>query len=170
MNARQKAFVREYAKDFNAAAAAVRAGYSAKGSNVTGSQLLANPNIAAAVRECLDRGAKRAELSVDMVLSELKRIAFTHMGKLATWGGASVTLKESSSLSEEDMATVSEVQETTSKEGGSLKVKQYDKVKALELLGRHLGMWNDKLELVDEDRPLQDLSDAELVKLRGNGK
>lgn len=170
MNKRQKAFVKEYLKDLNATQAAIRAGYAAKAAAAVASRLLRNVNVAESVKEALDKRSERCDLTADMVLAELRRVAFTHMGKLARWNASGVEFKDSDQLGEDDLATVSEITETTNQHGGSLKVKQYDKVRALELIGRHLGMWNDKLELVDDDRPLEEMSDTDLVKLRGNGK
>ncbi len=170
MNPKQQAFVLEYLKDFNATQAAIRAGYSARSAEVTGSRMLSNAKVAEVIRAAMERRAKKSDITVEMVLAELKCVAFTHMGKLARWNASGVEFKDSNGLTEDELATVSEITETTNQHGGSLKVKQYDKVRALELIGRHLGMWNDKLEIVDEDRPLEEMSDTELVKLRGNGK
>lgn len=63
MNARQKAFVREYLVDFNGSAAAIRAGYSARSSRSTSSELLTNPNIKQSID---DRIATREEVLVGL--------------------------------------------------------------------------------------------------------
>lgn len=168
LNAKQARFVQEYLKDLNITQAALRAGYKPKSAEVQGSRLLRHAGVAAAVQEGMKRRAKRAEVTQDMVLNELKRVAFSSMAKLADWGPNGVRLKDSSTLDEDDKASVQEVTETITKEGGSQKIKQYDKVRALELLGRHLGMWNDKLKLED-DRPLEEMSDSELNDL-ANGQ
>lgn len=50
---------------------------------------------------------------------------------------------------------------------GLLQVKMYDKAKALELLGRHLGMFKDKVEvsgLEEEKKKLDDI----LQQIRGD--
>lgn len=59
------------------------------------------------------------------------------------WGPDGVIVKDSELLSEKVTATVAEISESTTLHGGSIKVKIHDKAKALELLGRHLGMWKD---------------------------
>ncbi len=51
MNARQKAFAEYYIQTRNAAEAARRAGYSEKGANSKGAQLLANVSISAYIAE-----------------------------------------------------------------------------------------------------------------------
>jgi hypothetical protein len=52
---------------------------------------------------------------------------------------------------DDEAAFVSEVSETTTEHGGSLKLKTNDKLKALELLGRHLGMFKEKVEVTGKD-------------------
>ena len=57
-----------------------------------------------------------------------------------------MALRESDTLSEDESAIVAEVSETVTQAGSSLKLKTHDKVKALELLGKHMGMFVDKVE------------------------
>ena len=56
-------------------------------------------------------------------------------------------LRPSFELTPDQAAMVAEVSETTSQNGGSLRLKIHDKVRALELLGKHLGMFTEKREL-----------------------
>ena len=53
----------------------------------------------------------------------------------------------SNEMSEDAARCVSEVSETVTKDGGSIRFKLHDKTKALDLLGRHFGMFKDKLEV-----------------------
>lgn len=146
MNDKQKRFVQEYLKDMNASQAYIRAGYAAKNAHVTSSQLLANPSIAAAIKTAMERRSERTLVTQDMVINELKRIAFGNMSSVATWNESGVTFKDSASLTEDERATIMSVEETTNEHGGSLKVKQFDKMKALELLGKHLGLFAEKVD------------------------
>lgn len=168
--AKQQRFVEEYLKDLNATQAAIRAGYSYKTADQIGSELLQKTSVKEAVKIGMAKRSARTGVTQDQVLNELRRIAFGSMADLAKWNASGVSFRDSDHLSEDELANVSEVSESTNQHGGSLKIKQFDKVKALELLGRHLGMWNDKLDISEGDRPLKDLSDGELLKLRGNGK
>jgi phage terminase small subunit len=70
-------------------------------------------------------------------------------------------------LTEDEAAIVAEVSEARSETGGSIKAKCYDKVKALELLGRHLGMFNDKLQV---DMAITPAAILEKVNERRSGK
>ena len=58
-------------------------------------------------------------------------------------------------MSADDVALVSEVSETkgTDKGGGSMRVKLHDKMKALELLGKHLGIFQDVSRIQVQEMP-----------------
>ena len=143
---RQKKFVEEYLIDLNATRAAIAAGYSEKGATVRGSELLTNRNVCAALNKANEERQKRAELSADMVLEELKAIAFSDMRDFAYWNESGVSLKESDSLSDIAAKAVAEVSESTNAHGGQLKFKLYDKLSALEKLGKHLKIFEPDKE------------------------
>lgn len=143
---KQAAFVAEYLLDLNATRAAVRAGYSARTAEQQGPRLLGNVWVAAAIAAAQQDRAQRTEITQDRVLSEIAKIAFGDPRDVMTWGPDGVVLKDSASLTDDQAMQVAEVSETTSATGGTLKLKKHDKVKALELLGRHLGMFTDKVE------------------------
>lgn len=111
LSERQKAFVREYLVDLNASAAAVRAGYSKRCCAQVGHRLLLQTNVAAAVREALDRRAREAEDSAAAVLRDLLDLYRRALG-------------------DSDYRAA---------------------VKALELRGRHLGMFGARLEVTGRD-------------------
>ena len=97
-----------------------------------------------------DLGAKAAaanEVTVERIVRELALIAFGNKRAVMTWGPGGVKLKDSEQLTDDQAAQVAEVKETVSATGGSLSLKTHDKVKALELLGKHVGMFPDKVEL-----------------------
>jgi phage terminase small subunit len=60
--------------------AAIRAGYSAKTARKIGSENLTKPDIAAAITKGRLKQAERAELTGDMVIEELRRLAFANLG------------------------------------------------------------------------------------------
>ena len=143
---KQAAFVAEYLVDLNATQAAIRAGYSERTAYRIGAELLQKTSVAEAIAAGQAKRAQRVEITADRVVAELAKIAFADPRDLMEWGPDGITLKSSSELTEEQAASVAEVSETTTKDGGSLKLKKHDKVKALELLGRHMGMFKDKVE------------------------
>lgn len=158
---RQARFVEEYLVDLNATQAAIRAGYSKKTAQEQGSRLLSNVIVAAAIEAAKGERSKRTEITQDMVLRELAKIGFSDIRKVIKWGETTVradvddegkeverpyhgiALIDSSEIDDDTAAAIAEVSE--GRDG--LKVKLHDKKGALVDIGRHLGMFNDKLDL-----------------------
>lgn len=84
---------------------------------------------------------------MERVLLEYARIGFSDMRKFTTWGPDGVTLKDGADISDDDAAAISEVSQTTTEGGGSIKFKLHDKKGALDSIGRNLGMFTDKVEV-----------------------
>ena len=147
MTPKQAMFVQEYLIDLNATRAAIAAGYSKKTAKQIGQENLTKPDVKKAIDEAISERGKRTEITQDRILRELARIAFADPRKIFDWGPGGVTLKDSASLSNDDAAAVAEVSQTITDSGGSTKGKMYDKQRALELLGRHLGMFVDKKQI-----------------------
>lgn len=162
LTARQQLFVTEYAIDHNGAQAAIRAGFSKKGARVAASKLLAKGNIRAAIANLDGVRLAKADVTAQKVMDELARVAFSDMRRYAKWGSGGVTLNKAEDLSEDDARCVSEVSQTITAGGGSIKFKLHDKVTALTLLGKHLGMFPERLAI--EDPATQ--SDEALAKRR----
>lgn len=144
---KQALFVQEYLVDLNATQAAIRAGYSEKTASRIGPELLGKTCVAEAMTQAKSERAKRVEVTQDVVISELARIAFSDARAVVTWNEYGVFIKDSSTLTDDEAATVSEVSRTDTKDGGTTRIKQYDKLKALELLGKHLGIFTPKQNL-----------------------
>jgi phage terminase small subunit len=152
---KQAAFVAEYLIDLNATQAAIRAGYSAKTANEQGSRLLTNVSVRSAIEEAQNKRAERTEITQDRVLQEIARIAFFDVRKLYREAGGG--LKDPDELDDDAAAVLVGVDVTEergdSPDGGKVvightkKVKLADKVAALTLAARHLGMLKDKTEL-----------------------
>jgi phage terminase small subunit len=148
MTPKQERFVEEYLIDLNATQAAIRAGYSAKTAAEIGRQNLIKLEEKIAVAKSLR--SFRTQVTADRVLQELARIAFVDLRKVFRWGPDGVTLLPSDDLTEDEAAIIAEVSETTSESGGSIKGKRFDKLKALELLGKHLGLFLDRTEITGD--------------------
>ena len=129
--------------DLNAAQAAIRAGYSRKRAGEQGRRLRNSPEIREAVAAAQAERAERTGVSADRVVEELAKIAFSDLRDVMVWGPDGVSLKDSTTLTEAQAALVAEVVEGS---GKTLRIKRHDKVKALELLGRHIGMFREKVE------------------------
>lgn len=144
---KREQFCREYIIDFNGSDAAIRAGFSARTAKQQAYLLLQMPEIQARIAEVQASLAKRTEITQEMVVAEYAKIAFSDMRKFATWGPDGVILVDSDQLSADDAACISEVSQSVTKEGGSIKFKLHDKVKALDSICRTLGF--DKPAKVD---------------------
>jgi len=151
LSLKQKTFCQEYIVDFNGAQSAIRAGYSKKTAKVKASQLLTIINIQSEILAAIKKRSERTGITQDRVVLELARIAFSDMKDFAAWDKSGVTLNDSETLTEEETRCVSEVSETETKDGGSVKFKLHDKKSALELLGKHLGMFGSKFSIDSDD-------------------
>lgn len=161
---KQRAFVYEYLVDFNASKAALRAGYSEKSAAKIGSQLLEKTGVKEAIEEGLQERKKNLEVTAEKVINELSMIAFAKGSDFARVVEKTITkpiLNESGekigekeytyedveisptdSLPEEKKAAIAGIKRT--KHG--IEISTVDKLKALELLGRHLALFTDKIE------------------------
>ncbi len=161
LNPKQEAFVREYVVDFNATQAAIRAGYSPRTAQEQSSVLLSKPIVQAAVEKAKAKVADRAEVTADEIINELRAIAFAKVTDAASWRDKRMTLKDSEELSTDTIASISSIdeEEIDLPKGGmkrKVKIKHYDKIRALELLGRYRGLFVDRHEVSGKDgKPIQ---------------
>ena len=146
MTEKQKIFADEYLIDLNATQAAIRAGYSAKTANEQGARLLVNVSIQKAISRAMTARSNRTNISQERVVNELAKIAFLNIADLIDQHG---NLKEN--VSRDDMAGIEWIRSKgIETENGYVRETEFrvtSKLKALELLGRHLGMFTDRVEL-----------------------
>lgn len=153
---KQKRFVAEYLLDLNATAAAKRAGYSEKTACEQAARLLANVKVQTAVQEAEQARQERTEITQDMVLREMSKLAFFDIRKMFDKNGKPLDI---SALDADTAAALVglDVQDVTDNGGNYIgfvkKYKMADKIRALELLGKHLGAWEprDKQQTAVED-------------------
>lgn len=145
MTPKQAMFVREYLVDLNATQAAIRAGYALRTASSQGARLLNTPGVAEAVREALMARAERTQVTADRVVAELARVAFGDIRKLFE-DGRPVPIDQ---LPPEVAAMVAGLDVVTRGGDTVAKLKRADKLRALELLGRHLGLFLEQNENKD---------------------
>lgn len=157
LNAQQKKFARIYAKKGHVTNAAKAAGYSPKTAYSQGSDLLKKPEVAQYVAQLQERAARRAEITVAKVLAELGKHAFADIARLYDDNGNLLSMQDIPKSARVTLQSV-EVDEIYSgrgesrmKIGETKKVRMTDKLKALELLGRHLKMFTDVTQLQNPD-------------------
>ena len=151
---KQKRFVAEYLVDLNATQAAIRAGYSKKTADRIGPELLGKTCVSEAIRKAMSDREKRTEITQDKVLEELARVAFangTDFARVVSKNGfQAVELVNTEDVPAEKRSAIAGIKE--GKYG--IEVSSYDKVRALELLGRHLGLFDGKGQTKNEVHPL----------------
>lgn len=150
MTEKKRIFVDEFLIDLNATRAYKAAYPKVKNDDVAAaaaSRLKKEPEVAAYIEKRMKDRQKRTEITQDWVLEELRRIADVNGSDFAKVvikdGYPDVELIPTDELSKEKRSAISAIKQ--GKYG--ISIESYDKVKALELLGRHLGMWNDKLDV-----------------------
>lgn len=159
---KQKQFVDAYLADpdMNAARAYMRVYTSVKKNTaaaVNASRLLTKPHVQEYLRQRMKARECRTEITQDRVLNEIAKIAFADMKKFLAYRTEITEVvtaddctpilgyKPIIEMFSSDDVDGSVIQQVSLTDRGTLSFKLQDKLKALELLGRHMGRWNDKL-------------------------
>ena len=148
MTDKQKVFCEEYLIDLNATQAAIRAGYSVKTAYSIGEENLKKPEVQREIERLKAQRSRRTGITADRVLQELARIGFVNPMDVIDADDATVR----GSANVDDMAAIASVKVKVipgkfGDDGFEREVRLHDKVKALELMGKHLGMFTDKVDL-----------------------
>lgn len=188
MNARHKLFADEYLIDLNAEAAAIRAGYSPRYARGNAHKLVANSCISEYIQKRMKDREKRTEITQDFVLNELMAIASVNatdyarvvekhatalldgvQTQLYDAEGNPVMYRTVEPVLTEELTEVQKKALSVIKRGrDGFEIKPYDKLKVLELLGRHLGMWDKKTEADTEEQQARiDKIKAETSRIKG---
>lgn len=138
---KQAQFVAEYLIDLNATQAAIRAGYSMKTADSIGLQLLRKTQVASAIEKAQKDRARRVEITQDSVLKEIARIAFVDPSEIFRIRSGRLVIADTEEMSEDVRRALASVTETTTKDGRNIRVQLASKLDALQLLGKHLGMF-----------------------------
>ena len=140
LNPKQQRFVEEYLIDLNATQAAIRAGYSPKTATAIASENLSKPSISAAIACAMAERSKRTGITQDRILEELAKVAFIKLTDIVDDTG-----KIKAGATDEDRACIESIKykrtDTDTGFSEEREVKASPKLKALELIGRHLGMF-----------------------------
>jgi phage terminase small subunit len=175
MTAAQKRFCDEYLIDLNATRAYKVAYPNCKKdetARANSSRLLTKANIQEYIAICQEEREKRTEITQDMIIKELAKIAFFNIKDIYNEND---TLKKVTELDDDTAKAISGVK--IQQKAGAMKIeftaegkeketpiehipeqtvefKTNDKTKALELLGKHLGMFKNNINL-NQDKPFE---------------
>lgn len=184
----QRKFCDEYLIDLNATQAAIRAGYSERTANEQGARLLAKVSIQEYLTKRKAERMERVEVTQDFVLRELIEIAsvkatdyarVVEKQAMVEVNGVRIPLEDEHGnpivyrtvepvLTEELTEAQKKALSVIKKGRDGFEIKPYSKVEALKLLGAHLGMWNKKGELDEQEQKARiEKLKAETARIKG---
>lgn len=155
---KQKKFADQYLIDLNATQAAIRAGYSANAAEVTACRLLTNAKVSEYIQQKQVKLQKKTDITQERVLTELAKVGFANITDYLEYKTAIREIGKDYNnepiydwemlVNARDSSEVDGVpiQEVSIAKDGTFKFKMYNKLEALEKLGKHLGLFNDKAE------------------------
>lgn len=183
---KQRRFCDEYLIDLNATQAAIRAGYSEKRASEQAYQLLQKTTVQNHIAELQKEREKRTEITQDRVLHELALIAFAkasdyarvvekdamvevdgNMVPVLDEDGNQVKYRTVEPILTDELTEDQKKAIAVIKKGrDGFEIKPYSKIQALELLGKHLGMFTEKVEVKNTTpNAFEGLTTEELKKL-----
>lgn len=186
LTAKQQRFCDEYLIDLNATQAAIRAGYSKKTAEQLAYQLLQKTSVQNHIAELQKKREERTEITQDSVLHELALIAFAkasdyakvvekdamievdgNMVPVLDDDGNPVKYRTVEPILTDDLTEDQKKAIAVIKKGrDGFEIKPYSKIQALELLGKHLGMFTEKVEVKNTTpNAFEGLTTEELKKL-----
>lgn len=166
-------FCEEFIIDLNGKQAAIRAGYSSKTAHVQASRLLSYAKVQEKIAELQQLRSKRTEITADMVLKELAYVGFAKITDFLKVSETSIEVEREDPIADDEdglpivtekrFFKMVEIFETDKmppeaipaiasiKQGvKGIEVKLHDKVKSLELIGRHLGMFPTHVDVTSK--------------------
>lgn len=149
LSEKQKRFVQEYLVDLNATQAAIRAGYSEKTAEAIGYENLRKPQIRAEIEKRQKALQDKLEITQERVLQELAAIGFAKGTDYAEIVSGVVVPHDTGDMSEIQKSAIVSIKQT--KDG--VEIRLAGKLKALELLGKHLGVFSNGAAIQLKDEP-----------------
>ena len=154
-NSRHEIFAREYVKDLNGKRAAISVGYSAKTADAAASRLLSNVKVQTLVASLTKKHADKLDLSTEKVLFELSSTGFSNMLDYIKTTGEGDAYVDLSDLTRGQATAIQEITVDEYVEGKGkharkvkrTKLKWVDKIRSLELLGKHLKLFTERVEM-----------------------
>ena len=147
---KQQRFCEEYVVDLNATQAAIRSGYSKRTANEQAARLLAKVSIQEYVSELKSKLSYKTEISAEKIANEFRKLAFSSIAHMHnSW----ISRKEFEELTDDQKASIESIKTRTrtyldTKKGipqpaeiEEIQIKLYDKQRALENLGKHIGFY-----------------------------
>jgi phage terminase small subunit len=168
LTAMQELFCKEYLVDLNFTAAAIRAGFSKRSAAQLGWQQMEKPQVKARVKELMDKRSNEVEINAEWVLRRLSYIADVDLKDAYDKDGQLLRLSEMPENLRRAVSSLDVYENFLDgvEVGETKKLRMFDKVRALEQIGRHLGMWNDSLNLNDKSKLTEEELDRRIKILK----
>jgi phage terminase small subunit len=161
----QELFVIQYMVDFNATQAAISANYAKGSAHVSANRLLKMDKVQAAIQKRLTKKEEICDVKIKDLINELAAIATLNIADIAKidTDGKSVVVKDFNDIPDNAKKAIKEIQTIQIADGGGVayKIQFYDKMKGIELLGKHFGMFIERTE-IGKPGDFDKLSDKEL--------
>jgi phage terminase small subunit len=158
LTVRRAMFVQEYLVDLNATQAAIRSGYAADSASVEGCRLLADARVLIAIQQAMNARAARLGVTQDRIVAELEKLGFSNMMDYISVPEVGDPFVDLSALTRDQAAALTEVTVEEQTSSGRdpvttkrVRIKVADKRAALVDLGKHVGMFKDRLEVTGAD-------------------
>jgi len=172
MTRKQAAFCCEYVIDYNATKAAIRAGFSKNGAGQTAERLLKKVEILQYIDELEAEKQAKRDVTIDKILAEYAKIAFTDLPGIINYSRGIMSLSDFEKLTPDQRACIKKFKIKTGNPLANdpdkvpcdyVEIELHDKMHALDMMGKHLGMFVERHSLDMEKTP-------ELNLLIGNKK
>lgn len=148
MTEQRKRFVDKYFETLNATQSAIYAGYSELSAKSQASQLLCDPEIEAYLSDLRNTLAEKTGITQQRVLQEYAKIAFFDIREAFDVDGGLIHVKQLDDNSAGAISSIKSSEEWGEDDAGNKiivgtlkEVKVFDKIRALQDLGKHLGMF-----------------------------
>lgn len=161
-NLKHEKFILEYCIDLNGTRAYKAVYGSPKGAENSASKLLNSPKVQKRLGELQKKKESKIETKGFDVVAELEKIAKSRAIDIFNIEGSFLTIKSLNDIPEECQVAIESIETLSVGEHGTVtKVKFHSKIKALELLARHFGLFNDSLNITAKPKTIEDLLNSQ---------
>lgn len=165
LSSRHLKVVNLYMKGMSKKEALKMAGYSDYTATHDAGSIFGREDVQKEIEFRTQKMVERAQLTEDWIVERLKKIADSSVGDLIdldekgqpffNWKKMTPDIRKA--LADLDIHEYKEGRGPNARDVKKIRVRMQDQMKALELLGKYLGMWKEKVELTSEDALIQAL-------------
>lgn len=151
---RMKRFADSYMEQGGIKMAAIAAGYSPKTASSIGWRLIRREDVQAYIKAESEYDQITTGITRRNWLLQQKVVGYSDISDYMEFGPDGVTLKKSDEIPPDLLKAISEISETVTKDGGTVRFKLHNKLDALKMIGEHFGWLKSKPDDQQDMRPL----------------